>query len=207
MKINNSPQEIFNMEEFLKESPNLYTTNINRREDLDGNNEDKANKIIEKCKYLGQFNYYKGLKYRIYTEKENDDIFYYLLHETFPTLLFLHIIEEQNLLNLKGVESVDVWQNHALRDFTKNLSKEWIFNYILKNYDFIMSDKLHTPLGKSMWLKLIKEALDERKLKVVIHNIKENKYIKIDNVNNVEDFYGPKDKGHYRFIIFKEGIQ
>ena len=200
--IKKHPVEIKNVEDFLKESPNLYSTNIDRREDWDGNNEDKANKIVERCKYLGQFNYYKGLKYRIYTEKENNNIFYYLLHETLPTLLFLHSIEEIKLLNLNGVESLDIWQNHVLRDFTKNLAKGWIFDYILKNYDFIMSDKLHTALGKSFWIKLLNEAF-EKKLNVVVYNIKDDKYTKLDNTNNVENFYDNQSKGHYRFIILK----
>ena len=65
-----------------------------------------------------------------------------------------------------------------------------------------MSDKIHTPLGKSFWIKLIKEAF-ERKLNVIVYNTNDNKYSNLINLDNIEDFYGIQNKSHYRFIILK----
>ena len=198
---NLNPIEVFSMEEFLKESPNLYSHNVERHEDWNGNNEKEAQRIIDNSEYLGIFDY-KGLKYKLYSKKEKEYIFYYLLHSEWLSLLFLHQVLPTKLINLNGIESVDIWQNHALRDFTSKLATYWVFNYILKNYNFIMSDKLHTPLGKHFWFKLLKESL-EKKLNMVVYDIRENKHISLNNLDNFDDFYGNEGKGHFRFIIFK----
>lgn len=201
---NNPPKEV-SMEEFLKESPNLYSRNIERHEDWDGNNEKEVERIEKTCKNIGTFDF-KGLKCKIYFNKENDNNFYYLIDEQHPTLLFLHEIKEKNMLQLNGVESLDIWQNHILRGITnKGISRYWIFNFILKNYDFVMSDKLHTPVGKHFWMKLLKESIEEYFLKSVVYNTKENKYTRLYKVDNIDDFYS-KDKDHLRFIIFRKGI-
>ena len=84
----NLPRKVDSLEEFLKESPNLYSNNIKRQEDLNGNNEEETRKIIERSKYLEIFDY-KGLKYRLYMELEGDCIYYYLIHADFDGLLLI----------------------------------------------------------------------------------------------------------------------
>lgn len=186
------------MEEYgLVESPSIYRDLTLRHDDWFMNSAE-ALKVETQGELLG---IYKagGLKFRLYQIKEGDTIFIDLLEEKFPTVCVMHSFSEIKLENLNGIENHSIWNSRAMR----GMARYWIFDYISKKYDFMISDKTHTPKGKIYWESLIVEAID-KKMKVGVIDIKNNnQFEELNNTKELEQYCGD-DKGKYRLIIFFE---
>lgn len=142
-----------------------------------------------------------SFNFRLYKVIEDDIIFMDLLSEDFPSVYMNHSFSEIKLNGKSGIVNHNIWESRNMR----GLARHWVFDYIINEYDFMMSDKIHTPKGKIYWKKLIDEALN-RKLKTGIINTNENnKFVSINNIEDIENYYGKYgEEGyqHYRLIIF-----
>ena len=127
----------------------------------------------------------------------NDEISMYLLDLNNPISYMLHTYTETNLNNLQGIESQFIWNSRNM----SGLARDWVFDYILKHYKFMMSDSHHSPSGQVYWKKLIISGLDKSYPCGVIDIKDNNQFIELKNVNEVDSYYGA-DKTNYRLIIY-----
>ena len=177
----------------IGESPVLYTSKVHRFDNDFMVNARLAREVEERGKNIGDFKIGNNIHYRVYKEKENNLIYYNLLEYNQLVLVMSHTIREVD----DGVESLDIWQ--SIR--TRGLARFWVFDFILKNYKFMMSDKLHTTRGKEFWKRLVDDSLDE-KINVFVLNIKTKEKIPLTNFKEVDNYYG-SNMFEYRFVIEK----
>jgi hypothetical protein len=189
-------KETYDLEDIITESPSDVLSMLNRYEDDSHLNSKGAEDIEKNSKLIGNFEFANN-KLRIYEFIENNIHYVNLLAEKHSYIALSHSFREINLNNKIGIESSDIWQEKTM----KILARYWVFNYILKNYDFIMSDKSHTPKGKAFWKKLIDEALNN-KMNVFVYNTKERNVVNITKINDINFYYG-EGNSLFRFIIEK----
>lgn len=186
-------KEMYNLENIVMESPVLYPGTLHKFDhDLIFNSQ-MAIKIEKKGKNIGNFKIGNNVSLRIFKEIEGDLVYYNLLYPDQPIIAVSHTVREIN----GGVESLDIWQ--SIR--TRGLARFWVFDFILKNYKFMMSDKIHTVRGKEFWKRLVDDSLNE-KINVFVLNIKTKEKIPLTNFKEVDNYYG-SNAFEYRFVIEK----
>lgn len=85
----------------------------------------------------------------------------------------------------------------------KGLIFKVFFDYFLENFKFIMSGTVHSNKGERFWQKIVDKSLSLGYTVTVINAIS-NKSSKINNVNELLDYYGEDNKfEQYRFKIEK----
>ncbi len=187
-------KEMYNLNEseILIESPARYTSTIHQFDhDLIVNSQ-IAIKVENNGKNIGDFKIGNNVRYRIFVQPiENGSICYSLLEPDQPVIVVSHTVKEFD----GGVESLDIWQ--SIRN--RGLARWWVFDYILKHYKFMVSDKLHTKYGEIFWKSLIGDSL-EKKLKTFVVNTKTNEKLPISNISEVDKYYG-NNKFEFRFVI------
>ena len=179
----------------LTESPVLYRDFPFSNDDWITNSESSI-KIEKKSKLLGIYNY-GNFKFRIYEYLEDGDSFIDLMDENSPTVYMHHSYSEISIDNMNGIINHSIWNSRNMR----GLARDWVFNTILKKYEFIMSDGVHTPKGKLYWSKLFDEGL-EQNYKCGTIDIKTNNFTLVNSIDNLDDAYHDK-KADIRLIIFR----
>jgi len=178
--------------ETIDESPVSYPGLLRQCDDDLLVNTKVAIEVEKNAKQIDDFRIGNNVRYRVFKHEENGSVYYYLLDPNQPVLSLMHQIREIN----KGVESLDIWCSRRNRYLARSF---WIPDYIMKHYDFMISDKVHTKDGKRFW-KAIMEDFLEKKLSVSVINTKTQEKTPITSVDDVETYYG-KNAFHYRFII------
>ena len=90
-----------------------------------------------------------------------------------------------------------VWQD----PICIGLCRQFIFDYILKKYDGLISDDAHTELGQKYWDKLLKQALS---LGYKIYVMYKDKKMPLSNDVDIDTYYSNSIKStEYRFLIEK----
>jgi hypothetical protein len=85
----------------------------------------------------------------------------------------------------------------------KGLIFKVFFDYFLENFKFIMSGTVHSNKGERFWQKIVDKSLSLEYIVTVI-DVNSNESIKINNVNELLDYYGEDNKfERYRFKIEK----
>ncbi len=184
-------KEMYNLDDIIMESPVLYPGTLHKFDHDLIYNSQIAIKVEKNGKNIGNFKVGNNVNFRIFKEVEDDLVYYNLLYPDQPIIAVSHTVREID----GGIESLDIWQSIQ----TRGLSRYWIFDFILKNYKFMMSDKIHTARGKEFWKRLIDDSLD-KKLNVFVLNIKTKEKIPLTNFKEVDGYYG-SDMFEYRFVI------
>lgn len=95
------------------------------------------------------------------------------------------------------VEIERVWQDATYT----GLVRKFIFEYLLKMFDGILSSDSHTELGQKYWDKLLKQALNKG-FKIFVVNKDEK--IQLDNNFDINNYYSNSIKSmDYKFLIEK----
>lgn len=194
-------KDMYGLDDLKLESPQEVRSFLNRSENDLTINTEEAKKIEKEWTPTGIFKY-KNNNLRIFEKKESSDIFMSLLAENQPYIILMHDFREFKLNNKIGISSLDIWSD---RIRAKELARYWIFNYILKKYDFIVSDRSHTSEGKSFWIKLIDESL-KNNLYVFVYHYRTKELTQIRDKSEIENYYGT-DKSAYQFIISNENLK
>ena len=147
-------------------------------------------------KKLEEFPFYTK-RYDLYQKIENDIIYYALIDQEY--IILSYDVRPITFKNLKGVESLSVVQSRiGDRSRWQFIAKHFVFNYLLKEYEFILSDKTHTSLGKTFWKGLMYESIC--KLNCYIYNPSDNNLSVLTDIGQFEKFYS-KEYENFRFII------
>ena len=180
----------------LDESPSRYR-DLDIEEDDAILNSKSAVEVEKKDKFIENYKW-ESFTFRLFKIKQDDITFINLLDMKFPFIYMRHSFREIKINKLNGIENSNIWSWRTMR----GLARHWIFDKILKDYDFVLSDKVHTPKGEIFWKKLIGNAIDKR-LKCNVFNPQTNKVeFDVNSEKELEKYYGV-DKAGYRFIIFK----
>lgn len=132
---------------------------------------------------LGEFDIYEYFAggYTINVLVKNDNSYAFFMYDVKDNI----VIEEK------------IWQD----PICIGLCRKFIFDFILKKYDGLLSDDAHTELGQKYWDKLLKQALNYG-YKVFL--VDKDKKIKLDNDIKIDYYYGNSPKStDYRFLIEK----
>ena len=79
-----------------------------------------------------------------------------------------------------------LYQDHLY----KGAARDIVFNYYLTRYDSIVSDEVHTPLGKGCWDKMIRHALTDAHYAVFAVDQHGVKAQAITNMDQLNQYYG-----------------
>jgi len=190
------------IKDFIKESPVVINRTVgDRYDDPVANKEIRQDFINLGGKKVGQFRFHNNV-YDIYGKEEDNKIFFALLDEEYIMLSF--DVEPVKIKNLNGVSSLSVVQSRiGDRSVWQEIAKTFVFDYLLKNYDFILSDQTHTPLGKLFWKGMISKKLNELYCYAVDFNA--SQFLRLTNLNQFETYYTP-EYAKVRFIISNKEI-
>ena len=153
----------------------------------------EATRVKNNDRLIGDYSY-SSFVFDLYESSEDDLVFYNLIDKKHPFIYLHHSVEPTTLDNLNGVISRDIWNWKSVN----GLAWYWVFDYILSNCEFIISDEVHTSKGEKFWKQLLDDAAS-KKLKCGAIKMKTNEIVPIDKF---EDYYN-EDKRNYQFIIFK----
>lgn len=180
----------------LNESPKRIDTMKFSIDDIH-NNSYEAIRVEENDKLVGKYNFI-NIQYRHYYSNENGIIFEHLLDIDRPIIYLAHSYEKTTLSNKNGIVNLSIWKSKHIR----SLAVYWAFDEILKKYDFIISDKAHTPRGETYWKTLTKEALSKNMVCAAIDTLQNNQILPIKTIDEFTQYYGD-NKSKYRIVIFK----
>jgi len=189
-------KETYGISDIVIESPSEIPDLFNKFDDDPVLNRREAEKIEKNDFFVGFFKNGKQ-RFKIYKSVEDSHIFLSVILDSQPFLILTHDIKEVKLNDKLGIESVGIWQHHHSGGF----ARYWMSEYILKHYDFIMSDKSHTKMGKEFWKKIIWQSLDDGH-EPFVYDTKNNNYEKITIDSDITKYWGI-DKSNYRLIIYK----
>jgi len=151
-----------------------------------GRNKVFTDNIIEKAKKIGRFE-----DYQLYEYVVGDDIFN-ILEQSGYTYGFFQYRVINNIVN-----EVGIWQS----PISLGLIRRFIFDYILKVYDGLLSDDAHTELGQKYWDKVLNRALS---LGYGVYVIENDKKISLSSNIDISKFYSKSSAGmNYKFLIQK----
>jgi len=163
-----------------------------------------AKNIEKKYKYLGSY-IYLAQEFKLYKETNENIVSYALLINAKDNNDYMGLIfdlEEVTINNIKGLRSISVIRSRLV-DISNfhHLALDFLFKYLIKNFNFITSDWVHTFLGKRFWENIIDNGI-EGGYYLYAYNSKNEDCILLNDKNNqnIDDFY-EKDKKEYRFII------
>jgi len=96
--------------------------------------------------------------YAIFSEGTITQGVVYLINKSSNRIEYeMHYVTDY-MLGLRGVMQYSVWRDpHG--EFTKDVVKRVIFEYLLKHYKVVFSDRYQTKSGIELWYKLIPEAI------------------------------------------------
>jgi hypothetical protein len=181
----------------LTESPIMYRDYTIALDDWIANSGEAVK--IEKDSNLIGHHKYGSFTFRIYQKIEEDNIFINLMEEHEPTIHLYHSYSEIKLDHFNGIVNHSIWNSRNFR----GLARDWIFNNILKNYECVMSDGVHTPKGKWYWEKLFLEAFSKKFKCGIIDMKNNNQFTEIKSKEEVYQYYGD-GKANIRLIIFRK---
>ena len=185
-------------ENYIKESPQeIKNITVGERYDNPDINQYICQEYLKSNpERLGEFQFYTK-RYELYQKTEENIIYYALIDGKY--IILSYDVRPLTIGNLKGVESLSVIQSRiGDRSSWQFIARHFVFGYILKEYDFILSDKKHTSLGKTFWKGLFIESLN--KFKCYVYNPKDNNLIVLTDVNQFETYY-EKQYENFKFII------
>jgi len=161
-----------------KWSINILNENI-------GNNLNYTVAVKEKCKFVKKYdNIYEIYKFTSST---------YEMYNIITDNLTSGIIKFKNLNNILDIEYI--WHDEICSFF---LCKEFIFEYILKNYKGVILDGSHTVMGKSYFIEMMEKILNVYDIYAIYDDIN----YKIDNQIQLNRYYIETGK-KYKFLITK----
>ncbi len=151
-----------------------------------GKNTSFTEVVKEKATLIDKFK-----NYSLYEYTAGNDIINVLVYDI-TTIAFFQFQLKNNIVCMNRV-----WQD-AIHF---GLCRDFMFNYILKKYDGILSDDKHTEMGERYWKKLLQQAV-ENKYKIFV--IKNDEKIPLDKLTDIDNFYFDSTSGlEYRFLILK----
>lgn len=180
----------------LTESPNKIHDYVLSYDDHHMNNA-AAIRVEEESEYMGIYKW-MSINLRLYKKIEEDMIYIELLQEDQPFIYMIHSFSEIKLNGKNGIESHSIWNNR----WARGLARYWVFDYVSKNYEFMMSDKSHTNKGKTYWEQILRDGIDNN-MKVGIIDVKNDySFTPLNDVKALNDYYGDEGHGRYRLIIY-----
>jgi hypothetical protein len=142
--------------------------------------------IKEKATLIGNFDNYELYKYN-----SGNYIINVLVLKNL-TIAFVQYKIKNNIVEIERV-----WQDATYT----GLVRKFIFEYLLKMFDGILSSDSHTELGQKYWDKLLKQALNKG-FKIFVVNKDEK--IQLDNNFDINNYYSNSIKSmDYKFLIEK----
>jgi len=181
------------MIEYLKmlgESPSLTHDFIPTGDDLDNRmfNEEFA-KQLEDIPTVAQITHLNNL-----WDIVRDGRIYYVRSITNPFIAAQFTGDDID----GGIQFKDVWNSIH----TQSIARTTIFQFFLKQYNFVQCDSIHTPNGKKYWVKLLTTALaDGYKCSVCNRINHSEKFITKDI--NIESYWGANES-QWTFKIYKK---
>jgi hypothetical protein len=172
----------------ITESP--FRTGRSFSEEMDDNayNHTAAIEIIGNKTHIGDINVL-GVDYSIYADKFENTINYFITKQPMVNVFFSFKISDG------GVIMTGVWN----RINAKGSARELIFNYYLKKYQFVISDKLQSTQGENYWKKLMIKAITNG-YKVTVMTDKDE-----HDIDDVDKYWGNTAKFfNYRFKIYSK---
>lgn len=174
--------------EIIKESPAVGGLSYGELLDNREYRIEKAQKLIKKSPPIHQMNI-GGIDFGVYLEEgSNYNIYNFVSGE--PELRSYFLLKDIG----SGVQSGGVWQRH--QDY--GLAREIVFDYILKEWDYFISDSMQYVQGEKFWRKLLERA-EKENFKVAVIDKRNNEEI---NFNKLKyDEYSGRDKYFANFLF------
>ena len=178
---------------FFVESPMYYDGNFNSEmQDID-HNRIVTKQIIEKHKPFDSFKEWDVYKIQ---DAFDEDVFTFCLvkNETIDAFMEIASKKENNF-------SRGVWQKKT----NKGLIRDFIFNFLPKYYNSLISDKTSNKLGIEFYKKLLKDAIQKQlKVTVLKGSLKNEVPYESDDFDNYWVNVNTDVPTHPTFVTFKD---
>jgi hypothetical protein len=200
IKVVNILKEI-EMDEYfrtVKESPQEVAgrTVGDRYNAPDTNQYEREQFLKSGAKKIGEFQFYK-YQYDIYEKKEGEYVYFGLLDDKY--IILAYDVRPITIKNLKGIESLNPIQSQiGDRSAWLHIANKFVFDFLLKHYDFIISDKVQTTSGKMFWQRMLSESIGY--LYCYAFDPNTNTLVVLSDLNNFDTYYNKKYK-EFRFIV------
>lgn len=130
-----------------------------------------------------------GSDLAVHQNQENDIFEDYFVNGNFTAIRFEYVKVKDGIQFIYAEKAV----------FANFLADYIVFEYYLKNFKFVASDVVHTPLGKNYWKNIIRDALGS-KYKVFVIDLNFIEIATITNVDEIDQWY---TKPGYSKCMFK----
>lgn len=154
---------------------------------------DDVRHIKEHWENLGELNL-NNTKYEIWSfDADSEDRDIVLIHNNSIDL------ESSFTLYGKGIIENYIQQKSGVR----GLARAFYIEYLLNNYDFILSDTTMTKEGFDFWTKLYSSLYSRYHFR--IYDTKTHAFSPVKDIQQLNDVFGPNANNHFfRFFIKKK---